>query len=172
MCVKSSLISATRSLRWIYSIFIDSHGGIIANPTIGVKLKRGHYHAVYELKYHLVLVTKYRRKVFTQEILDKLSTICQDLLGKWDCELVEFGGEADHIHLLISAHPSLELSKLINNLKTVTSRLIRKGFDEHLKPFYWKPLLWTRAYYIASAGGAPLEVIKQYIENQGNDGDR
>lgn len=130
-------------------------------------MKRAHHNAQYSLKYHLVLVTKYRQKAFTEEILQRLKIISQELLDKWDCELDEFGGEADHIHLLISAHPSLELSKLINSLKTITSRAIRKEFEEHLKQFYRKPVLWTRAYYIASAGGAPLEVIKQYIENQG-----
>ncbi|MFW9625139.1 MAG: IS200/IS605 family transposase [Sulfurospirillum sp.] len=132
-------------------------------------MKRAHHHAQYELKYHLVLVTKYRHKVFTKEILERLRDISTELLEKWDCELLEFGGEADHIHLLINAHPSLELSRLINNLKTVTSRAIRKEFEAHLKPFYWKPVLWTRAYYIASSGGAPLEIIKQYIENQGKE---
>jgi putative transposase len=115
-------------------------------------LKRAHHHAVY-----------------AQEMLDRLEIISRELLEKWDCQLSEFGGESDHVHLLISAHPSLELSKLINNLKTVTSRAIRKEFEEHLKLFYWKPVLWTRAYYIASAGGAPLEVIKEYIENQGKE---
>lgn len=128
-----------------------------------------HHYAQYDLKYHLALVTKYRHKVFTEEILERLKEISIELLEKWDCELLEFGGEADHIHLLTSAHPSLELSKLINNLKTVTSRAIRKEYEEHLKPFYWKPVLWTRAYYITSSGGAPLEVIRQYIENQGKE---
>ena len=130
---------------------------------------RSHSHCIYKLTYHLVLVTKYRHKVFTKEILERLRDISTELLEKWDCELLEFGGEADHIHLLINAHPSLELSRLINNLKTVTSRAIRKEFEAHLKPFYWKPVLWTRAYYIASSGGAPLEIIKQYIENQGKE---
>ena len=129
-------------------------------------MKRAHHHAQYELKYHLVLVTKYRHKVFTKEILERLRDISTELLEKWDCELLEFGGEADHIHLLINAHPSLELSRFINNLKTVTSRAIRKEFEAHLKPFYWKPVLWTRAYYIASSGGAPLEIVKQYIQQQ------
>lgn len=116
-----------------------------------------------------MLVTKYRRKVFTQEMLDRLEIISKELLQKWDCELIEFGGETDHIHLLISAHPSLELSKLINNLKTVTSRVIRKEFEQRVKEFYWKPALWTRAYYIASVGGAPLDIIMDYIENQGKE---
>jgi len=132
-------------------------------------MKRAHYHAQYNLKYHLVLVTKYRHKVFTQPMLERLKELSSELLEKWDCECLEFGGESDHIHLLICTHPSLELSKLINNLKTVTSRAIRKEFEAQLKSFYLKPVLWTRAYYIASSDGAPLDTIKQYIENQGKE---
>lgn len=113
-----------------------------------------------------MLVTKYRRKALNGEIIIRLKEIITDICLKWDCELIEFNGEEDHIHLLLSAHPTMELSKFINNLKTVTSRYIRKEFTEHLKPFYWKPVLWTRAYFICSTGGASLEIIKQYIENQ------
>ncbi len=129
-------------------------------------MKRAHHHAKYDLKYHLVLVTKYRKKCITKEILKRLEEIIRDICKKWDVEVLEFSGEEDHIHLLISAHPSMELSKFINNLKTISSRLIRKEFKEHLSKFYWKPYFWTRAYFIATTGGAPLEVIKQYIQSQ------
>jgi putative transposase len=81
--------------------------------------------------------------------------------------LLEFGGEADHVHLLFSAYPNLDLSKFINNLKTVSSRMIRKNFPEHLKGFYYKPVLWTRAYCLLSTGGATIEIIEKYIQNQG-----
>ena len=129
-------------------------------------MKRAHHHAKYDLKYHLVLVTKYRKKCITKDMLNRLEEIMKDVCNKWDVEVLEFSGEEDHIHLLISAHPSMELSKFINNLKTVSSRLIRKEFKEHLSKFYWKPYFWTRAYFIATTGGAPLEVIKQYIQSQ------
>jgi len=129
-------------------------------------MKRAHHHAKYDLKYHLVLVTKYRKKCITKNMLNRLEEIIRDICNRWDVELLEFSGEEDHIHLLISAHPSMELSKFINNLKTVSSRLIRKEFKEHLSKFYWKPYFWTRAYFIATTGGAPLEVIKQYIQSQ------
>ncbi len=129
-------------------------------------MKRAHHHAKYDLKYHLVLVTKYRKKCITKEMLKRLEEIIRDICKKWDVEVLEFSGEEDHIHLLISAHPSMELSKFINNLKTISSRLIRKEFNEHLSKFYWKPYFWTRAYFIATTGGAPLEVIKQYIQSQ------
>lgn len=127
---------------------------------------KSHYHCVYKLKYHLVLVTKYRKKCFTNEILIRLEEICKDLSGKWDITIDEFNGEEDHIHLLIDMHPNVMPSKYINNLKTVSSRLIRKEFSHHLKQYYWKPVLWTRAYCLITAGGAPLDVLKQYIEKQ------
>ncbi|MBT8763063.1 IS200/IS605 family transposase [Desulfohalobiaceae bacterium Ax17] len=130
-------------------------------------MKRAHYHAVYDLKYHLVLVTKYRNPVLSDQILKRLKEILVALCDKWDVQLLEFNGEKDHVHLLIDAHPSLELSRFINNIKTVTSRKVRKEFAQELAKYYWKPLLWTRAYFIATTGGAPLEVIKQYIEKQG-----
>jgi putative transposase len=127
---------------------------------------KSHWHCVYHLKYHLVLVTKYRKKCFTQEILARLKDICTELANQWDIELVEFGGEADHIHLLLDMHPNIMPSRFVGNLKTVSSRYIRKEFSEHMKQFYWKPVLWTRAYCLITAGGAPLEVLKHYIQNQ------
>jgi putative transposase len=129
---------------------------------------RSHHHCVYKLKYHLVLVSKYRKKCFSKEILSRLEEILNNLAEKWDIELLEFGGEEDHIHLLLSMHPNVTPSKFINNIKTVTSRLIRKEFSEHLARFYWKPVMWTRAYCLITAGGAPLDVLKQYIESQGD----
>ena len=119
------------------------------------------------MQYHLVLVTKYRRKCFTPEVISFLKETSEELCHKWDCNLIEFGGEEDHIHMLISCHPSMQMSIFVNNLKTVTSRLTRKKFAKHLKQFYWKPVLWTRAYCILTTGGATIEVIKKYIENQG-----
>jgi len=126
-----------------------------------------HHHCIFDLKYHLVLVTKYRRKCFTDEILQYLETVVQDICKKWDVDLIEFGGEADHIHILFAAYPNIDLSKFINNLKTVSSRLTRKKYLDHLSRFYRKPVLWTRAYCLLSSGGAPIDVIKQYIQNQG-----
>lgn len=127
---------------------------------------RSHYHCVYNLTYHLVLVTKYRRKCFTKPILSRLEELSRELCEKWDVELKEFGGESDHIHLLLSMHPNVMPSRFVNNIKTVTSRLIRKEYPDHMRKFYWKPLLWTRAYCMITAGGAPLETLKKYIENQ------
>ncbi|MFH4355787.1 MAG: IS200/IS605 family transposase [Neisseriaceae bacterium] len=125
-----------------------------------------HYHCLHKLNYHLVLVTKYRKKCFTSEILLRLEEICKELSEKWGVKIEEYNGESDHIHLLITMHPNIMPSKYINNLKTVTSRLIRKEFSQHLKQYYWKPLLWTRAYCLITVGGAPLEILKTYIQKQ------
>ena len=125
------------------------------------------YHCVYNLNYHLVLVTKYRRRCMTGPILDRLEAICRNTAEKWECEVLEFNGEADHVHLLLALTPKVLPSSLVNNLKTVTSRLLRKEFGEHLKKYYWsKPVFWSRSYCILTVGGAPLSVLKQYIEQQ------
>lgn len=127
---------------------------------------KSHYHCVYKLTYHLVLVTKYRRKCFTNEMLNRLEEIVRKNCTDWEIELIEFNGEADHVHLLLDMHPNIMPSKFINNLKTVSSRLMRKEFSEHLKKYYCKPVLWTRAYCLLTTGGATIETIRKYIENQ------
>lgn len=125
------------------------------------------YHCTYSLHYHLVIVTKYRRKCITAPMLARLKSISEALTNKWECELIEFNGEADHLHLLLALNPKIAPSVFVNNLKTVTSRLIRKEFPEYLKKIYWsKPVFWSRTYCILSCGGAPLSIIKQYIEQQ------
>ena len=128
---------------------------------------KSHYHCVYNLTYHfVVLVTKNGRKCFTGAMLDRLKEIITNLCQKWEVELLEFQGASDHVHLLLDMHPNIMPSKFINNLKTVTSRLMRKEFAEHLAEFYWKPVLWTRAYCLLTTGGATIDTIRQYIEKQ------
>lgn len=125
------------------------------------------HHCVFNLNYHLVLVTKYRRKCITAPMLERMKVICTELTQKWACELLEFNGEADHVHLLLSLNPNVAPSAFVNNLKTVSSRFIRKDFAQELAKVYWKqPVFWSRSYCIMSCGGAPLSVIKQYIEQQ------
>lgn len=124
------------------------------------------YHSTYSLKFHLVLVTKYRRKVITKDMLTRLEELFNDQLNRWECDLIEFNGEAEQVHLLISTHPKILPYKLVNSLKTVTSRLIRKEFPEHGGIFYSKPVFWSRSYRIISVGGAPLSGLKAYIQNQ------
>src|SRR5215472_6470501 len=120
--------------------------------------------AVFDIRYHLVLVTKYRRKALSSEMREPLRTILAETLEKWRCELVEFGGESDHIHLLFLAHPALDLSKLVNDLKTVSSRLLRSAFAKEVRRFYSKPVLWYAAYYGGRVGRASLETVKNYVE--------
>lgn len=127
---------------------------------------KSHYHCVYKLTYHLVLVTKYRKKCLSNEMLNRLEEIIKKNCTDWEIDLIEFNGEADHVHILLDMHPNIMPSKFINNLKTVSSRLIRKEFEEELKPYYWKPVLWTRAYCLLTTGGATIDVIREYIQKQ------
>lgn len=126
-------------------------------------------HAVYNLKLHIVFVTKYRRKTLTPEMLDYLKQAFGDCLQAWRCNLLEFGGEEDHVHLLVEIHPALNISVLINNLKTASARRARSRFAEHLDKFYWKPLFWHRAYFVSSVGGATLDTVRAYVEAQGTE---
>ncbi len=105
----------------------------------------------------------------TEEMRRRLWEIAGATLSDWRCELVEHGGEADHVHMLFRAHPALDLSRLVNNLKTVTSRLLRKDYAEELAVFYSKPVLWHGAYYVGSIGSASLETVRRYVEEQGRD---
>lgn len=123
------------------------------------------FHCVFELSYHFVFVTKYRRAVFGAAELDELGKIWRGLLTDWQGELVEFNGEADHVHLQVRLPPMAAVSVVANNLKTVSSRLLRArcpGVKQH----YPEAVLWSRSYFVASCGGAPLDNIKQYIQSQ------
>lgn len=124
-------------------------------------------HALYKLTYHLVVVTKYRHKCISDTMRTRLREIANDLFTKWDCEVIEMNGEADHVHILFDAPPQIQLSKIINSFKTVSSRYIRKEFAQELAPFYWKPYFWNQSYLILTTGGVTIDVVKQYIENQG-----
>lgn len=124
------------------------------------------HHCTFLLSYHFVFVTKCRRKVLTALMLDRLREIVGSLCDSWGGRLVEMNGEADHVHLLLELSPKAAPSVVANNFKTVTSRLLRKEFGAALDKAYRKPVLWSRTYFVASCGGAPLSVIKQYIENQ------
>lgn len=126
-------------------------------------------HAVFNIKLHIVFVTKYRRRTLTPEVLDYLKEAFSDCLTAWNCKLVEYGGEPDHVHLLIDIHPALDISVLINNLKTASARRTRNRFAEHIAKFYSKPLFWHRAYFVGSVGGATLETVRAYVDAQGTE---
>ncbi|MEA5468566.1 MULTISPECIES: IS200/IS605 family transposase [unclassified Spirulina] len=128
-------------------------------------------HSAYRIFYHIVLSVKYRHKCITADILVRLEEIFRDLLTKWDSRLVEFGGESDHVHLLIETCPTVAPANLIKNMKSVSSRRIRAEYVEHLKPFFWKPYFWSRSYCCISVGGrANIETLLRYIQNQDEPG--
>ncbi len=122
-------------------------------------------HCVFKLHVHLVFVTKYRQKVFTDEILKTMEVILRNVCQEFETELGEMNGEFDHVHLLLNYPPKVSISKLVNSLKGVSSRLLRKQHPE-LAKYYWKGGLWSPSYFAGSCGGAPLSIIKQYIEQQ------
>lgn len=123
-------------------------------------------HVVFNLHAHLVFVTKYRKCFFTKSILDRLETIFSDTCERFEASLEEFDGEGDHVHLMIKYPPKTCLSKLVNSLKGVSSRLVRKEFPGHAKKYYWKGVLWSPSYFVASCGGAPISIVREYIKNQ------
>jgi len=124
-------------------------------------------HSVYLLRLHIVLVTKYRRKVFTGKMLKYAEKTFANILQSWRCSLIEFGGGEDHVHLLVDIHPALNISTLVNNLKSASSKRMRREFADYIKNFYRKPVFWHRAYYVGSVGHVTLETIKRYVEQQG-----
>jgi putative transposase len=115
---------------------------------------------------HLVFVTKYRREVFTKEILEGLRSIFSSICKDFDAELVEFDGEDDHVHLLVTYPPKMPVSKLVNSLKGISSLLIRKMHDSSIRKRLWGGALWSPSYFAASCCGAPISIIRQYIEQQ------
>jgi putative transposase len=130
-----------------------------------IDLRRGRT-CVFMMHVHLVFVTKYRQKVFTKEVLADLESIFLNVCQRFQSELVECDGENDHVHLLINYPPTCPVSRLVNSLKGVSSRLIRKKTYPSIQQALWGKSLWSPSYFASSCGGASLEVIKQYIESQ------
>jgi len=122
-------------------------------------------HCVFNLHVHLVFVTKYRHGVLTPEALESLEKIFEDVCRDFETELLETNGEEDHVHLLVHYPPKVSVSKLVNSLKGVSSRLLKKKHPE-LEKKYWKGKLWSPSYFAGSCGGAPISVIRQYVEQQ------
>ncbi len=130
-----------------------------------MEIRRGRT-CVFQLHLHLVFVTKYRRDVFTKEILEELRTIFISVLNDFDAKLIEFNGKNDHVHLLINYLPKFSISSLVNSLKGVSSRLIRKKKYPSIIEALYGNCLWSPSYFASSCGGAPLKIIREYIENQ------
>jgi putative transposase len=125
-------------------------------------------HCVFMLHAHLIFITKYRGKILNNEVLSYMENLMIEVCVQFEVELTEFNGESDHVHLLVNYPPKVCLSKLINSLKGVSSRKIRQEFPS--VKYHWtnrkSGALWSPSYFAGSVGGAPIEVLKQYIEQQ------
>jgi putative transposase len=124
-------------------------------------LRKGR-HSVTDLKIHLVCVTKYRREIFTSEGLACIESSFRTVARKMGFCVLEFNGEADHIHVVVEYPPKLSVSQIVNHLKGVSSRMYKK--EGHKVPHSIH--LWSPSYFASSVGGAPLEVLKQYVKAQ------
>ena len=121
---------------------------------------------IYKNITHLVFVTKYRRDVFTSEILSRIKEIFLETCEQMEVELIEFGGEDDHVHILVNVPPKLSVANLVGKLKGKSSYLLRKEYWQHLKKKLWGNHLWSPSYCVVSCGGAPLDIVKQYVLDQ------
>jgi len=122
----------------------------------------------FRLCYHLILALKYRKDILTIEMHDRLKQILITLLVKWECEPIELGGEGDHIHILFDGHPGLNLTNFIKNIKSVSSRHMRKEYGDYLQQHLWGGEFWNDGSTIISVGtSASIDVLISYIKNQG-----
>lgn len=122
-------------------------------------------HSVFSLNYHLVLVIKYRRKVINDEISDRLKAIFEYIQPEYNITPHEWNNDYDHVHVLFTGHPDTELTKFLNAYKSASSRLIKKEYPE-IKTKLWNDYFRSRSFCLISTGGAPIEVIRRYIESQ------
>lgn len=123
-------------------------------------------HSVFLMYYHLVLVIKYRRKVIDDKISIRLKDIFEYIAPKYNVNIQEWNHDKDHVHILFKAQPNSELSKFINAYKSASSRLIKKEYPT-IKKALWEEYFWSRSFCLLTTGGAPIEVVKRYIESQG-----
>ncbi|HXG36303.1 MAG TPA: IS200/IS605 family transposase [Dehalococcoidia bacterium] len=122
-------------------------------------------HCVFQMHVHLVFVTKYRRNVFDGDATQRLRAIFAKVCADFEARLIEMDGEDDHVHLLVEYPPKVAVSHLVNSLKGVSSRLLRKERPD-IQKRYWKGVLWSPSYFAASCGGAPISIVRKYIEQQ------
>jgi len=122
-------------------------------------------HSVFLLYYHLVLVVKYRRNVFDDDMSDYAKDMFVRLSENYNITLVEWKHDVDHVHIMFKAHPNTEMTKFINAYKSASSRLIKRDFPQ-VKKKLWKEMFWSRSFCLLTTGGLPIDVVKKYIENQ------
>ena len=123
-------------------------------------------HSVFAMNYHLILVVKYRRKVFDDILSDYAKLIFERLAQGYNITLLEWNHDVDHVHIMFKAQPNSELSKFINAYKSASSRLIKRDYPE-IRQKLWKEYFWSQSFCLLTTGGAPIEVIRKYIETQG-----
>ena len=123
-------------------------------------------HCVFKNFIHLVFVTKYRRNVITNSMLKRMEELMRETCVQMECELIEFNGEDDHAHLMVSVHPKVAVSNLVGKLKGKTAYFIRQEFSKEVRKKLWGDHFWSPSYCVVSCGGAPLEIVKRYIEEQ------
>ncbi|PEW70503.1 MULTISPECIES: IS200/IS605 family transposase [Bacillus cereus group] len=123
-------------------------------------------HSVFLLYYHLVLVVKYRRNVFDDNISNYAKDMFVRLSENYNITLVEWNHDVDHVHILFKAHPNSEMTKFINAYKSASSRLIKRDFPQ-VKTKLWKEMFWSRSFCLLTTGDLPIDIVKKYIENQG-----
>ena len=123
-------------------------------------------HSVFAMYYHLILVVKYRRKVFDDTISDYARSIFEKIAPSYNITLLEWNHDVDHVHIMFKAQPNSELSKFINAYKSASSRLIKRDYPE-VRNQLWKEYFWSQSFCLLTTGGAPIEVIRKYIETQG-----
>ncbi|MEV7858251.1 IS200/IS605 family transposase [Streptomyces hirsutus] len=133
------------------------------NPNPDVRTGR---HVVHNLHVHLAFVTKYRRKAFTDEMLTRCEEIMREVCQDFGAELKQFNGGEGHVHLLVHYPPTVQLSRLVNSLKGVSSRYLRKEYDAHVRRHLRGGRFWSGSYFAGSCDGPPLTVVRQYLEDQ------
>lgn len=122
-------------------------------------------HSVFLLHYHLVLVVKYRRQIFNDEISNRAREIFEYIAPNYNITTEEWNHDKDHVHILFKAHPNTEISRFINAYKSASSRLLKKEFSQ-IRQKLWEERFWSQSFCLLTTGGAPIEVIKKYIESQ------
>lgn len=127
-------------------------------------------HSVFSLHYHLILVTKYQKPVLDDEISERARALFEAIAPSYKIEVLEWNHDQDHVHIFFKAQPKTELSKFINAYKSASSRVLKKEFPS-MREQLWQDMFWSRSFCLLSSGSAPIEVIQQYIKEQGsNDG--
>lgn len=133
--------------------------------TMAIAYRKG-AHSVFSIVLHSYFVTAYRRECLSPTMIDRIQEVVAGVFVKNDCILLECDGEANHVHFMIDIHPSVAPSTLLGSAKSASSRILRKEFEGELRPYFknWKKGLWGDQLYISSVGGAPIEVLKEYIQ--------